>query len=375
MYKKSIIALITPLIITSCATQPPAVVQQRSNYYYGINGVAKFIIVQPGQTLLEIATQNGVPIFDIAATNKISPPYRIYAGQRLKLPAEIYHTVAPGETLLGIANKHTVSFTSLATANKLEYPYNIRIGQQIKVPNNGRANIDQLSMNRPKYEAPQTVVINTPVEKTSAIAPIEPLEEEIVSKPEVRLEPKPNSTPSVKKPVVEKQEPQDAYNDQDFEDLEKQLTMATKSKPQKLEMEDTAPLPYKLATPLGSKNFTWPVNGKIISRFGNKSDKFAEGITISARLNTPVLAASDGEVIYVGNDVEGYGKMVIIRHNEDILSAYANNASVLVKKGDKVRKGDSIAKVGKTGDVDNPQLYFSLRKGKSTINPEAKLQK
>lgn len=128
---------------------------------------------------------------------------------------------------------------------------------------------------------------------------------------------------------------------------------------------------FKTVNPLESKEFEWPVNGKVLSHYGEASGKFKDGMSIAAPQGTPVKAAANGEVIYVGNDAGGFGHLVIVKHDNDIMTAYAHNNSVLVQKGQQVTKGQVISKVGKTGGADSSQLYFSIRKGKNTLNPEA----
>jgi len=130
---------------------------------------------------------------------------------------------------------------------------------------------------------------------------------------------------------------------------------------------------YKLKTPLNLNNFEWPVEGRVIKRFGKQDNKFNEGINIVGSLGLPVSSTADGKVIYVGKNVEGYGNMLIIKHEKDIMSAYAHLNDIVIDRGDYVRKGDTIGSVGSTGNVKEPQLHFSLRIGKKTIDPEEAL--
>ncbi len=119
-----------------------------------------------------------------------------------------------------------------------------------------------------------------------------------------------------------------------------------------------------------TNNFILPVKGSVISKFGPKSGGINNnGINIKASLGANVKAAADGEVIYVGESVKGFGNIVIIKHNEEWVSAYAHNKEVLVNKGDYVKQGKVIAYVGKTGDVKIPQLHFALRKGGKSVDP------
>ena len=113
--------------------------------------------------------------------------------------------------------------------------------------------------------------------------------------------------------------------------------------------------------------FRWPARGRVISRFGGDGN---DGINISVPEGTSVRAAEDGTVAYVGDEIKGYGKLVLVRHANGWVSAYANNADLLVKKGDSVKRGQVLAKSGQTGNVASPQLHFELRKGKTPVDPQ-----
>ncbi len=130
---------------------------------------------------------------------------------------------------------------------------------------------------------------------------------------------------------------------------------------------------YKIKSPLNSVKFDWPVEGKVLSHYGKQGNKFNEGINISAPLGAPVTAASDGKVVYIGNNVEGYGNLVILRHDSDLMTAYAHLKEIVVERGAVVKRGESLGSVGQVGNVTQPQLHFSIRKGKKTINPELPL--
>jgi murein DD-endopeptidase MepM/ murein hydrolase activator NlpD len=113
--------------------------------------------------------------------------------------------------------------------------------------------------------------------------------------------------------------------------------------------------------------FRWPVRGRVISGFGAKGGN--EGINIAVPEGTPVKAAEGGTVAYAGNELKGYGNLVLIRHDDGWVSAYAHNGEISVKRGDKVKRGQTIAKSGQTGNVSAPQLHFELRKGSTPVDP------
>jgi murein DD-endopeptidase MepM/ murein hydrolase activator NlpD len=117
-------------------------------------------------------------------------------------------------------------------------------------------------------------------------------------------------------------------------------------------------------------SFRWPVQGRIISVFGTKPDGgHNDGIDVAVPQGTSVKAAENGVVAYAGNELKGYGNLVLVRHANNWVSAYAHNEEVLVKRGDKVRRGQIIAKAGNTGSVSQPQVHFELRKGSRPVDP------
>lgn len=128
---------------------------------------------------------------------------------------------------------------------------------------------------------------------------------------------------------------------------------------------------FKYSTPLNSDEFIWPLHGRVVSRYSQAAGKSNEGINIAAPAGTKVLAIAGGEVIYVGREPKVYGNLIVIKHDGGYLSAYAHNEKILVKKGAFVKQGQPIALVGATGSVKSPQLHFSMRKGKKTLNPES----
>ena len=118
----------------------------------------------------------------------------------------------------------------------------------------------------------------------------------------------------------------------------------------------------------------WPVNGTVISGFGNLGKgRKNDGINIKAPLGTAVKAADSGTVAYAGNELKGFGNLILIKHTDGWITAYAHNDKLLVKKGQKVVRGEKIATVGSTGSVTVPQLHFEVRAGKMAVNPRSYL--
>jgi murein DD-endopeptidase MepM/ murein hydrolase activator NlpD len=121
---------------------------------------------------------------------------------------------------------------------------------------------------------------------------------------------------------------------------------------------------------MSGNSFRWPVKGRIISEFGARPDGgHNDGIDVAVPQGTSVKAAENGVVAYAGNELKGYGNLVLIRHANNWVSAYANNEQILVRRGDKVNRGQTIAKAGATGSVSQPQVHFELRKGSRPVDP------
>lgn len=118
----------------------------------------------------------------------------------------------------------------------------------------------------------------------------------------------------------------------------------------------------------------WPVTGKVISGFGKQSEGIEnKGISIAASRGTPIRAAADGEVAYVGSNIRDYGNMVILRHAGSEMSAYSHASDIIVAKGMTVKQGDTIGYVGTSGNARIPQLHFAIRAGDEAIDPMSKL--
>ncbi|MEH3116453.1 MAG: peptidoglycan DD-metalloendopeptidase family protein [Methylorubrum populi] len=128
----------------------------------------------------------------------------------------------------------------------------------------------------------------------------------------------------------------------------------------------SAPIPAAVPAAQPAESFRWPAKGRIINGYGSSGN---EGINIAVPEGTPVKAAEDGTVAYAGSDVKGYGKLVLVRHNNGYVSAYAHNGELDVRPGEKVKRGQTIAKSGATGNVTSPQLHFEIRKGATPVDP------
>lgn len=122
--------------------------------------------------------------------------------------------------------------------------------------------------------------------------------------------------------------------------------------------------------PSRSGGFAWPLAGRLVSKYGPKAGGLHnDGINIAAPKGTPVRVAENGVVAYAGNELRGFGNLLLVRHADGWMTAYAHLDRLLVGRGETVRQGETIATVGKTGAVDAPQLHFEIRRGSQAFDP------
>ena len=151
---------------------------------------------------------------------------------------------------------------------------------------------------------------------------------------------------------------------------------ANKSAAKRQQPKKTSPPTYaykkpSIAAERKGKKFIWPVQGKILSHYGSKNNGLHnDGINIGVAPGANVKASGDGVVIYVGNELKGYGNLLLIRHHNGWITAYAHTSKILVTKGTRVQQGQVVAKAGSTGSVRRVQLHFEIRKGRYAVNPE-----
>lgn len=260
------------------------------------------------------------PLSPVSATPRVAD-LPASAPNLVSIPSDAYvHQVASGESLYTIARRYNVTAQAIIQSNGFSSPDKIFVGQKLVIP--GKAS--QLAALGPQGNQPAAV--EQPIEKVaavdpSAIAPVTPLEVK----------------PAAKPVEVAKVEP---------------------SKP--LEQPKSEPVLS------GADKFRWPISGRVITDFANSK---GTGINIEAPEGAAVRAAENGQVIYAGSGVEGYGNLILIRHPNGYVSAYAHLQQMNVAKGTVVNRGDNIGAAGKTGSVSKPQLHFELRKGATPVDP------
>lgn len=252
------------------------------------------------------------------------------------------HVVTSGESLTSIARLYGVPRSTLAEANKMDVNGSVRIGQRISVPGTGA-----LAARATKPAATASIPAAAPLAATAAKPAAAPV---VAAAP---AKPKPvEAKPLAQAPAVEKKS--------------EMIAAVKPAEP----AEDAVKLDDKQA----GMQFRWPVRGRIISGFGPKpGGQQNEGINVSVPEGTSVKAAEDGVVAYAGNELKGYGNLVLIKHSDGWVTAYAHNSEIDVKKGETVKRGQTIAKAGQTGSVNSPQVHFEIRKGSQPVDPSSHL--
>ena len=308
------------------------------------------ITVAPGETLETIARRYDVPVAALMEANNITRPGGVHPGQHLVIPRRrgpatalaapptrvassaaampspapvgpprnalaagaSVHVVAPGETLHSIARHYGKPVLVLAKANNIAPDTMVRVGERITIPGGASTSV------------------------AAAAAP---------AAPAPRNEPPVGSLAAAESPHSAR--------------------LAAAVAP------DAEEGGAKAGEAGGSvPGFRWPVRGRVIAGFGPKPNGLQnDGINLAVPEGTPVKAADDGVVAYAGNELKGYGNLVLVRHSNGFVTAYAHASEIMVKRGDSVKRGQVIAKSGQTGSVTSPQLHFEIRKGATPVDP------
>lgn len=278
-----------------------------------INASDRYQVVK-GDTLYSIAFRYGLDYRDLAKKNGIEPPYNIAVGQILALNLSSAkapeYIVKKGDTLYSIAKANGQSVDFLAGVNDLTAPYTLEVGQKLYLArHNGNS---------------------------AAVAKVE-----------------------TTVPVAG----------------EKEVKVSASSKDTAVKTQKEAKVPTVASTPVVSGksrtvsgvSWTWPAQGKVVKQF-SLAEHGNKGIDIAGTRGQQILAASDGQVVYAGNALRGYGNLIIINHANEFLSAYAHNDVLLVKEGQRVKRGQQIAKMGST-DASSVGLHFEIRYRGQSVNP------
>ena len=320
------------------------------------------IEVQPGDTLFGIAKRHGVQVGALIEVNGLANGTSIKPGQRLALPAgasparpetrapvasrpatqpiqqpiqtgaidtpgwDGRYTLQPGDSLYTIARQHRTTLADLQRVNRITDVTKVRAGTVLQVPGHATG-----AGSGPLAErAPETAPSRTPAQTNQG--------PRVIQLPDAASGQARTGSGAASEPAR----------------IASRGDTATDASPE-----------------TGTAKFRWPVTGgRMVGNFGKRTDgTHNDGINLAVPLGTEVRAADGGRVAYAGNELKGYGNLILIRHDNGWVTAYAHSDELLVKRDDVVRKGQVIARAGKTGTVDQPQLHFELRQGAKPVDP------
>ncbi len=235
------------------------------------------------------------PVASAPAPPETRPPSPGIAA--LTPPHARFYRVREGDSVYGIARRFNVDMAALVRINRMAPPYRINAGERLLVPDK-----------TPERPAPGEVASAAPPPLPAPVTP----QAALPGAPPVDVPPPPRA----------------------------------------------------------SGGFEWPVHGRILSPFGKQEDGLRnDGINIGAKEGTPVRAADNGVVVYAGNELPGFGNLLILRHADGWMTAYGHNARLMVRPGQTVRRGQVVATVGHTGGVKRPQLHFEIRRKGGAVDP------
>ena len=276
-----------------------------------------------------------------------APPPALVPQQHLPHPSQV--TVARGDTLYTIARRYDVPLRSIIDANHLDPPFRVAAGTTLELP---QERFHVVKQGDTLYGIARLYGIEvSALAGLNRLAPPYGLRAGETLYLPAPVEPPEKSSPTV---VITPDGP------------EKPSTQTTAAAPPP---EETKPTPRRVG-----RGFDWPVQGKIIEGYGaGPNGTHNDGINIAARAGEPVRAADAGVVAYAGNELRGYGNLVLIKHFGGYMTAYAHNSQLLVRRGEAVKRGQEIAKAGSTGTVDTPQVHFEIRQGTRAIDPTSLL--
>ncbi len=278
------------------------------------------------ETLWDVAQRYQLAMRDVAAANNLSEPFDLVSGQRLRLPPPREYRARGGDSLYVVSRMFSVDMSEIARLNRILPPYKLRAGQVVRLPTLTR---ETVPVQMASAAVPPARVI--PPENSPYIDPA-PIKRETLAPPAIVISRAPEA-PVKKTPI-------------------------------------TAQVPKRT-----SSKFLKPVEGKILSNYGPKKDGLHnDGINIAAPPGTPVRAAENGVVVYAGNELKASGNLIIIRHQDRWMTAYAHMDNMLIKRGQIVKRGQTIGTVGSSGSVDKPQLHFEVRRGTEALNPKMYLE-
>jgi murein DD-endopeptidase MepM/ murein hydrolase activator NlpD len=332
-------------ILTGClSTQAPApIVTYKVGMGAGTTGIHT---VLKGDTLYSISQRYNIASRDIAVVNNLQAPFYLPPGLRLRMPPPQEYGVREGDNLNSVSRLFGVPPSEIVKMNNLRPPYTLAMGQSLRLPSVTQKSEPQ-AFAKATSSAPYAIA--APVDDAISVEP---------------LAPPPSALPPVKYSPLPKMQ-------------EKPVELAA-AKVAGESLPAAKPISKNAMPPIpgrASTKFMKPVKGKVISGYGPKQGGlFNDGVNIAAPRDVPVRAAENGIVVYSGNQLKGSGNLVLIKHADRWMTAYGHLGNIQIKRGDVVKRGQTIGTVGSSGSVDSPQLHFELRRGREALNPEVYLE-
>lgn len=348
MLSKKILFLLGALLLMCNCSQEPAVIVYKGQNFYGKN-------LEP-QSILH----SSMNIKDEKRLHQKRGKIKFIERKKKKLSKAKVKSVKldsirikTGDSLYQIARDNKIPVRNIIEANSLKPPYTLYPGDKIYIPNSRNTHIVRKGENLSNIASNYGVSANDIISTNNITNPNVIGTGTILVLPYAAERVATDNDPSFTKSAGSKI---------------KNLFGKTLSKvrPEKAESNKVVG-----GGSLKGKRFIYPVKGKLILAFGAKKKNGAknDGINIAVRKGTPVKSTAAGKVVYVGNALKGYGNLIIVKHKNNYLSAYAHNDEVYVTKNQSVKQAEVISTTGKTGNISDAQLYFGLRKGKKALNP------
>lgn len=292
------------------------------------------------------ASQRPAPVDDRRAAPTAQPRLPVLQPAPVPGSGPRSYVVKRGDTLYSIALEHGVDYRELAQTNRLDDPSKIRLGQELRLPAAEERPAAQVGSTRPSRDIESRPLSAAPGSAQPAQAAAEG---------GMKTSPKAQRLP---------------YSEQNLASLSRGETRG-ESKPEP--RPEPRPEAAKPAAPPASTverdpdaiDFAWPARGRVLQAFSEPNNK---GLDIAGKPGDPVLAAAAGRVMYTGTGIRGYGKLIVIKHDNNFNSVYAHNREILVKEGQNVTRGQRIAELGDT-DADTPKLHFEIRKSGKPVDP------
>lgn len=253
------------------------------------------------------------------------------------------HVVQRSETLYSIAFQNGLDYRELAAWNNIVNPAVIRVGDTLRLNAPGATPAIATTSPLPQPGVP----VATPLATTASTAPA-PEGSPLANSAQMKVEPKAGRVP---------------YSDAAYAKMQADAgTMPVPAAPGSI--APAQPVPTQPAVGNDNIAWAWPVKGKVLSTY----TEISKGIDIAGKRSAPVLAAAAGKVLHSGSAIRGYGRLIIIKHNDSWLSAYAHNEKLLVNEGDEIKKGQKIAEMG-SSDTDSVKLHFEIRNKGKPVDP------